>query len=314
MNAEQTSLMKTMPLSTVPTENQIDAIKQKFDPTKFNAIFYTSTVMDMLPAGVVMVPTVIHIPQHELWDKAADKKLSFLPDGMVELSAPAIKRIGMVSGVKLEKHDERVHTIMLPAKPQKTGYNGNIIPAEPAREATMLLIEYRASMMLPDGTVHSEVSGKEEEYIGQHAREKIDTKAKRNAIKALLNIPLTLPRANVDKPFIVFKPIFHRGHSTETDAILDRIEGAKTYAMDMLYPGSASPAPWPMQAIPVQSSASDGEISLAEITDMIRTAPDIDQLDSLVSNSADIPKTEAQRKAIVEAYSQRKTELGEVKL
>lgn len=274
-------------------QKQMEVIKEKFDPDKYNMIFHTSTVMDMLPAGVVMVPTVITIPQNELWDKAMDSKLSFLKDGMVELSAPAIKRIGMVAGVKLDKVDEEVKQV-----------NG----------VSFLLIEYRASMLLPDGSVHSEVSGKEEAYQGQHAREKIDTKAKRNAIKALLNIPLSIPKANIDKPFIVLKPVFHRGYSPETDAIMDRIEGAKTYAMDMLYPGQSNQP----KALTVNTSFTEsGEQTCDDIIRMIQTAPDLTGLDALLKESADIPKTEAQRKAIISVYTERKNALqgsGEPKL
>ncbi len=292
---EKTAMAAITPEVMTPTpseKQQIELIKEKFDPEKYNAIFYTSTVMDMLPPGVVMVPTVIAIPQHEIWDKANDSKLTFLKDNMVELSAPAIKRIGMVAGVKLDKVNEEVKQV-----------NG----------ISFLLIEYRASMILPDGSVHSEVAGKEEAYQGQHAREKIDTKAKRNAIKALLNIPLTIPRANVAKPFIVLKPVFHRGHSPETDAILDRIEGAKNYAMDMLYPGQSSQP----KALPGGSFPEAGEQNVNDIIAMIQTAPDLAGLDMLVKESADIPKTEAQRKALIQAYTERNQALqagGEVKL
>lgn len=287
--AQQQSLVPAEVITQNDAEKrQIELVKEKFDPTKYNQIFHTSTVVDMLPAGVELIPSVVNIPQHELWDKATDSKLSFLKDGMVELSAPAIKRIGMVAGVKLEKVTELVKEV------NKVQY---------------LLIEYRASMQLPDGSVHWDIAGKEEPYAGQHAREKIDTKAKRNAIKALLNIPLTLPREHVNKPFVVFKPVFRRGYSPETDAILDRIEGAKANAMDMLY-GSSKPE---LKALP-STNQDSGEVGLAELTEMMRTAPDLAQLETLVQAGMTIKKDEMERKAWLEAMQKRKAELEGPKL
>lgn len=268
-------------------ERQIAAIKEKFDPTKFNMIMFTQAVMDILPPGVQLVPFVVQIPPNEIWDKETDKALSFLKDGKVMLAHTAFKKIGMAAGVKLERVTEQVKQV---------------------KNDTYLLIEYRASMLLPDGTVHEEVSGKEEVYAGAHAREKIDTKAKRNAIRALLNIPLTMPKGNVDKPFVILKPVFHRGHSPETDAIIDRIEGAKRDAVAALYP-SRQP-----QTIEAKFEAPRQPVNIAELSNAIEAANTPEELQAAADKVAKATVSGEERRVLVDAYKARKAllETGEV--
>ncbi|MGB1270597.1 MAG: hypothetical protein ACPG5T_00850 [Endozoicomonas sp.] len=264
--------------------NDLASIRDHFDPTKYNPIQHTQAVMDCLPSGCNLVPYVVSIPTHEKWDKS---KASFLKTGEAMVAATAIKRIGRAAGIHLKRTIDEVVEV-----------NGN----------SYLRIEYEATMMLPDGEVITETGGKEEAYSGAHAREKIDTKAKRNAIRQLLNIPITLPTDQLEKPFVIFKPVYQRGVDQRSDKILDAIEAKKDRGLRQLYGGTEEDVV-DVQVESLASANTDGELTFDGLVMAFEMAQDLGSLDKVRLAAEEVPMTKAQRDTAGEVYKSCKTAL-----
>lgn len=251
--------------------------KQYLDTTKYNPVFYSQAVMDYLPKGVEMVPYKLELPDRDIWTKA---KAGFLKQGEVMLSANAISRVAQAAGVTLKRVTDEVVTI---------------------KNATVLRIEYEAKMLLPDGTVLTEVGGKEEPYtpgVG-HAREKTDTKARRNALRRLLVLPLTMDEHDVKKPMIVWKTIFKRGG--EMDHIINAQEAAKTNAIKQLYGGTD------VEVIDVPSEPVADVMD--DLRDIIHTAQSPEELQAAGVAISEARLTSAESAQLREEYKTRQTQL-----
>jgi len=220
--------------------------KQYLDTTKYNPVFYTNAVMDRLPAGVEMHPYTLEIPARDLWTK---DKAGFLKQGQAMLSANAVGRIAQAAGVTLKRVTDEVI---------KTD-NGQV-----------LRIEYEAKMILPDGTILSEVAGKEETYTPgkDHSREKTDTKARRNALRRLLGLSVTMDEADFKKPMVIWKTVFKRGG--EMDHIVDAQEASSRNAVKQLYGGT--------DIIEGDFVTVEPHDVVAELRDMIHTAQTPEEL------------------------------------
>ncbi len=103
----------------------------------------------------------------------------------------------------------------------------------------------------------------------------------------------------VEKPFMVLKPVFHRGYSPQTDAILDRIEGTQQAAIAKLYPGA------PNNTIDVQAEPTN----LAGFTEKIENAESLQELAAIGDSLANLPLTVEERKVLADIYRTRKHHL-----
>ena len=206
---------------TTTTNTDISPVDY-LDTKQYTPIQYSEPLMAALPAGVELKAYKLNIGNADYW--SADKdKANFLNKNEIMPSAHLLKRIGQASGVTLRKVTDRVDEF------EDFNERGQVI------KTRTLLIEYEATMMLADGTVVSDTGGKEEKYtpgVG-HSREKIDTKARRNALATLMAVPKKMTIDDLKKPLIVFKPVFNRGG--EVDHIVEAIEGKQNRAIASLY-------------------------------------------------------------------------------
>lgn len=214
------------------------------------------------------------------------------------LSANAISRIAQAAGIKLERVTDDVISA------SKTDEKGNVY------NYNVLRIEYKASMMLPDGTVIEEVGGKEEIYTPGHGhgREKIDTKARRNALKRLMNLPTTMDRDEVKKPMVVFKTLFQRGG--QVDHVVDAMEASQGKAVAALYGTTAVQDPAIIDVEPnnphgVETVGDD----ISSYVDAMARATTIEELKAVGEDIAATDVTQEAHDKLVEAYKARQVEL-----
>lgn len=228
------------------------------DKNKYNPIFYTETVFQNLPAGVSMAASVVNIPDRDLWDS---DKAGFLKGDNVMLSANGYSKLAQAAGIKLERVTNEVTE---------------------TKSGPVLLIEYKASMIQQDGTVISDIGGKEEAYTPgkNHSREKIDTKARRNALRRLMSIPLTMPKAEFSKPMVIFKPVFSRGG--DVDHVVDSIEAKKDESLKALYGGTEPPA----------APTPNGFEDLKNRVEQAQTVADLDEITKVIQTEAKITPEE----------------------
>ncbi len=253
--------MATQPIEPTPQaqmtpvqniETNLETIKEKLDPKKYNPIMHSQAVIESLPNGVTLIPYVVSIPPHERYTKDVkdgNKTAGFLDGDDAMLAHTAIKRIGRSAGIQLKRTIDEF--IQVPDK------NGVV--------QTFLRLEYEASMMLPDGEMITETGGKEELYGGAHCREKIDSKAKRNAIRALLNIPITIPKKDMEKPFVIFKATYDPSAGGIALKMYEAIQAKKEASIAQLYGSTVEP-----EAIDVQAEPTPNPVDIAPIFEEIK--------------------------------------------
>lgn len=266
--------------------NIAESNKVYLDYNKYNPIFFTQVVLDYLPKGVEMVPHLLEIPERDIWTKA---KAGFLKTGDVMLSAAAITRIAQAAGVTLKRVTDEVVTM-----------NG----------VTILRLEYEATMMMPDGSIIQEIGGKEEPYTpGQgHSREKTDTKARRNALRRLLGIPVTMSEADIKKPMVIWKAVFRKGG--DIDHIVDAIETGKRKAIATLYGSTVDD----VIDVPSEVLNKDGELTIDGIKTRIDSAQSILELNEIKKALSENKPADEHRALIGSWLIGREYELNKVKL
>lgn len=263
------------------------------DYNRYNPICYTQAVFESLPAGVRMVPQVLQIPPRDLWTK---DKASFLKAGDVMLSAVAINRIAKAFGVTLDRVTDEVIEV-----------GGKAV----------LRIEYKATMLMPDGNVQTDIGGKEEPYTPgqQHSREKTDTKARRNALRRLLDIPVTMAEEDMKKPMVVWKAVYELGG--DVDHIVHAIEAKKVAAIKMLY-GSVDTQTGEIVDIRAEHSpasnqpvASPEPLTFEAAKAKARAASSLEDLTTLEKALNGVALTTEQRKTLGAVIISRRDELSE---
>ena len=169
-----------------------------------NLPLWENNIFAQFPAGTTMLPIPV-IPGHlDAW-RGADAKKMGLKEGMVEPSADFHIKLANVLGIQLRQ--------VFAGVTNDTGVD-------------MYSVRYNAYLTLPNGAVLSvEDEGKDQCLYNSgglqaHIIENTRKKAKRNAIKALLGIPTSMPEKDFDRPWVVLRPVYHEGVSAETDRII----------------------------------------------------------------------------------------------
>ncbi len=254
------------------------------DENKCNPIFYTQSLLQQLPAGVEPVPYVVQLPARDIW--TSQTAGGVLKGKQAMLSAQALSRIAQAAGIKLRRVTEEFIDM-----PMMNNQGQHYM-------AKLLRIEYEASMMLPDGTVITEIGGKEEKYsIGDSARERIDTKARRNALKRLMNLPTSMDVDQLKKPMVIWKFKYHKGG--DVDHVVDSLQGAKTDAIKQLYGGT------------VDVTTRGNMLGYDELLTQLNAATTPDELRAVGELIEDVPLSKSDRKDLVLEWQARRDELAQ---
>lgn len=270
-------------------KSRIEAFEKQFPRDQYNIVMWDQHILSQIAPGTSMVPQYINPSMEDCWHGEDAKKMQLRP-GQVEPKADFWIRIGNAAGVKLTQHSSE--EIEIGGKKH-------------------LQILYIASMELPDGTImFSEPVGKampvhtSSGSLQAHLFESVDKKAKRNAIKALLNFPTTMSEEQFKKPFIAAKVIYRPGIDETTDKLLAARQARTEAAIQQLYPHRAT--------VDVQAHATP--ISVENFIQRIQEAQNLGDLNKIGAEIAKVQMTGEQRKELLNAFKARKTllETGEV--
>jgi hypothetical protein len=256
---------------------------------KYNLPLWATNLLAQFPAGTTLLPMPYYPTKQDAW-RGADARKMQLKEGHVEPSADFIINLGNLLGVTLRKVFEG-----------PVNMDGN----------RMYSVRYNAYLMLPNGAMLTvEEEGKDqmmyhEKGLQAHIVENTRKKAKRNAIKALLNIPTTMTEGDFDRPWVLLRPLFHAG-SPETDRILAEQAAIAEQSRRLLY--SPVDVPSGGQTVDVQASkpAMPQELSVAQVIQRVREAANMAALDALAKEVADMRLTTAERDQIKAAYADQK--------
>lgn len=299
--AESTALQKPSPLEELkPLLNADGALElsnlqigervQQFiefrEKCNFNLPLWDTAILSQFPPGVALVPVMVLPSKSDAWQGEDAKKMK-LKEGHVEPTADFILKLGNIAGVRLEKIFEGINP-----------------------DTRLWSCRYNAMIQLPNGewlTIQDE--GKDQEAFNNdgspkaHVSESTRKKAKRNVVKNLLGIPTSLPEAEFNRAWVLLKPVFNPGHA-DTDRIIAENKAIADKAKAKLYG----------DAIDVKALAP-GEQGVDDVLNLFKNASDLNALEAIAKAAADMPKTESQRKALAQVYTERKAALsGEVKL
>lgn len=184
-----------------------------------NLPLWENNILQNVPEGVKWLPVPIIPKASDGWgENPEDAKKMKLKEGHVEPSADFLNRISSIMGIVL-----------------KEVFSGVVNDAG----QPMYRVRYNAFLALPNGLIlQKENQGKDQaiydkagENIIAHVVESTRKKAERNAIKALLGIPTTMPREEFFRPWIVLVPIFD---NKSQEAIQITVEAKQ--AENLLYP------------------------------------------------------------------------------
>lgn len=181
------------PAAFTRPDKRIEAFRKMFPTDTYNVVLFSQFILSKLPEGVKLYPQLVEIRNEDLWTSQNAAEVGLKP-GQAMINSRAVEKIAQAAGVKLEKvRDEEI----------KIG--GEL----------HLLIEYIASVRLPDGTIEqTPPTGKSlpiKTKSGNnqaHIRESVDMKARRNACKALLAIPTTLPIEHATRYWVTAKAVY----------------------------------------------------------------------------------------------------------
>lgn len=258
---------------------QFQAVVEK---TEANLPLWETCIFQNVPAGTKVIPVPVFPKPSDAWT-AETTRIKYR-DGEVEPSADFLLRLANTMGVKL------VQTF------------AGIVEGPPP----MYSVRYNATLLLPSGQVLAvENEGKDvspynnDGTLQAHVVEATRKKAKRNAIKALLGLPTTMPAAEFNRPWIVLRPEFTPGVSAETDALIEIQKQLIAQSQRLLLAGSPD------------------EVSAAAIDDLkslVESADTLDALKTVGKSFAQARLTTAERAELEIAYRARKTllETGEV--
>lgn len=251
-----------------------------------NLPLWETNLLTQFPEGTNLLPMPIMPTALDAW-RGEDARKMKLKEGQVEPSADFVIKIGNLLGIRLTKIFEGVT--------EDTG-------------TKMYSCRYNAALTLPNGAVLTvEEEGKDQELFTAsgkqaHIIESTRKKAKRNAIKALLGIPTSMPEALFDRPWVLLRPVFHAGISTETDRIIAQQQEQTEQNQKLLY----AQKPIDIQAEEV--------VSVEELTAAIETANTKAELDVVGKRIRTARLTGDERTQLSGKYKARNTllETGEI--
>ncbi|EMK02837.1 hypothetical protein LEP1GSC166_1869 [Leptospira kirschneri] len=209
--------------------SKLKKLEETFPSEKYNMIMFSQFLMNRLPEGITLKPQFVTVKDDDLWDEnnAAEVRLK---SGHVMLRSEKIINIGQASGIKLRKVREDREIV---------------IGGEKHLEAAWI-----ASLVLPDGSeIETPVVTKKLPMFTSHGKlqahlsESLERKAKRNAIKELLNIPTSMPREHAQKMWVCLRAVYDPETSAGAKA-LKIVEGKATAATALLFDTATEvPAP-----------------------------------------------------------------------
>lgn len=191
--------------------------------SKYNMPLLEANILSQMPKGSSFVPIPVIPTKADCWHGDDARKMK-LKEGHVEPSANFNIKLANMLDIKLVE--------VFAGVTNDTG-------------SPMYAVRYNAGLQLPNGELlTAENEGKDQELynsVGKQAHivESTRKKAKRNAIKNLLNIPTSMPEEEFLRPWILLRPVFRPGISEETDAIIASRQIKSEEAKAMLYGGKA---------------------------------------------------------------------------
>lgn len=268
-----------------------------------NAPLMEANLLTIFPAGAGLIPLPYLPSASDAWplEKITGRKEDI---GKVEPSADFLIYAAGFLGIHLEK-----------------AFEGEVeIDGKKQWECL-----YHAYFLTPSGQVMSVMSeGKAQAIytnsgtIQAHLRESTRKKAKRNAIKALLNIPTSMDVSEFMRPWIFFRPTFKAGVSSETDAIIADQQAIAAQSRKLLYGGSANQASegHSMGAeagvtidITANAPVVADEPSMIEVSEAIERAQTVAELNQIGVDLAEMRLTGTERKQIETLWKARKAKL-----
>jgi len=233
-------------------EDKILELQKLFPMEKYNMVLFSQFLLNVLPDNVVLKPQVVTVNKDDLWDETNAKEVGLKP-GHVMLKSEKVIGIGQAVGIKLEKVTDRTIEI-----------NG----------VAHLLIEYIASLDLPDGTTtETPPTGKALPILNSygknqaHIHESCDRKAKRNAIKELLQIPTQIPLEQAKKMWVCMKAVYKDGEGGYSNTKTKTINAQGSTAIEALY-DEAKPKPEDFLAeIKAANSLPEIQVISAKLTE-----------------------------------------------
>ena len=178
--------------SSLDFEGRLAKFQEFKNSSNVNLVMLEQSILSQIPKGVTLVPIPIIPDTSDAWteEKVTGKRS---PDGpRVEPSAEFLLKMANYLGIKL--------TQTFCGVVKDTG-------------TEMFEILYTASMRLPNGEIISvENVGKAQQLRTSagtqqaHIKESTDKKAKRNAVKAFLNLPTMMSKADFERPWVLFRP------------------------------------------------------------------------------------------------------------
>ena len=258
----------------------------------FNLVNFAENILSQIPPGTKLIPIPVIPTLDDCWhgDAARDMKLK---EGHVAPKADFIIKLGNLQGCVLKQNEPKIdHT---------TG-------------TAMYEVTYNAGFTLPNGTdIFVEGEGKMQElyttYKNQdgspkkqaHVSESTKKKARRNAIKNLNKIPTSMEKEKFLRPWILLRPVFTPGVSTETDRLLARQQGFSNDAAKMLYSNPDQPSQAVID-VAVQKESGEVEVTIPYMMEMIREASTEVVLNALSPVLANMRLTTAERKTLSDAF------------
>ncbi|WCL51457.1 hypothetical protein [Leptospira sp. GIMC2001] len=201
-------------------EEKLDALQTLFPREKYNMVLFSQFLMNCLPANVVLKPQIVTVTKDDIWDERNAEGVG-LKKGHVMLKSEKVIGIGQAVGIKLDKVTDKTIEI------------GGV---------AHLLIEYVASLDLPDGTPSiTPPTGKALPILTSsgknqaHVHESCDRKAKRNAIKELLQIPTQLPLEQAMKMWVCMKAVYKDDDGGFSANKIKTINAQATQATTLLF-------------------------------------------------------------------------------
>lgn len=278
-----------MDIANLQFGERMAAFQSFMERSNCNLPLWATNLLTQFPAGTTLLPMPVYPQKKDAWRGDDAKKMQLKPNH-VEPSADFIISLGNLVGITLKKVFEGVVDV-----------DGRKVYS----------VRYNAHLMLPNGAIlTAEEEGKDQSMLTSsgslqaHIAESTRKKAKRNAIKALLCIPTSMEEAEFDRPWVMLRPVFHEGVSGGTDRIIAEQRRISDHAKQMLFgPGPSNSGAQVIDVTPREL----GEVAPADIVARIQAAQSVQELDEIVKASADVPKTEAQRKEITQAYKDRKS-------
>lgn len=214
------------PNGMINPDAYIDKPKEKlkelltlFPPSEYRMVLFSQFLMNKFPEGVEFKPQFVTVSDDDIWDERNASEVKLKP-GHCMLKSEKVIGIGQAVGIQLEK-----------VKDEVVSMGGE----------EYLLIEYIARLQLPDGTVvETPPSGKQLPLktkfgIQAHVHESCDRKAKRNAIKELLQIPTQIPVAEAKKMWVCCKAVFKDEGGGYSQNQVKTINAQGSTAIEALY-------------------------------------------------------------------------------